>query len=102
MLINRVVDTDHSWQKEWSIPQVSPQFELTLDDAPVLSAIKQLNFIQTKRKYRFVIVIIIKLINCTSELGKALLQNALMKCLKGACTVLQILFQLSIWYLKLF
>lgn len=48
MLINRVVDTDHSWQKEWSIPQVSPQFELTLDDAPVLSAIKQLNFIQTK------------------------------------------------------
>ncbi|CAG9864518.1 unnamed protein product [Phyllotreta striolata] len=48
MLINRVVDTDQAWQKEWSIPQVSPQFELTLDDAPVNSAIKQLNFIQTK------------------------------------------------------
>ncbi|CAG9831487.1 unnamed protein product [Diabrotica balteata] len=48
MLINRVVDTDHSWLKEWSVPQVSPQFELTLDDAPVLTAIKQLNFIQSK------------------------------------------------------
>lgn len=48
MLINRVMDTDHSWQKEWSVPQVSPQFELTLDDAPVFTAIKQLNFIQSK------------------------------------------------------
>lgn len=53
MLINRVANTDMTWHQEVTnaAPRVSPIVDLTLDDAPVIRAIDNLNFIQMKRKY---------------------------------------------------
>lgn len=51
MLINRVANVDLAWHKDlMASPRVSPEFDLTLDDKPVIRAIQQLNFIQMKRK----------------------------------------------------
>lgn len=53
MLINRVANTDMTWHQEVTnaAPRVSPIVDLTLDDAPVVRAVDNLNFIQMKRKY---------------------------------------------------
>lgn len=53
MLINRVANTDMTWYQEVTnaAPRVSPSVDLTLDDAPLLRAIDNLNFIQMKRMY---------------------------------------------------
>lgn len=53
MLINRVANTDMTWHQEVTnaAPRVSPIVDLTLDDASVLRAIDNLNFIQIKREY---------------------------------------------------
>ncbi|XP_037814835.1 E3 ubiquitin-protein ligase TRIM9 isoform X3 [Lucilia sericata] len=50
MLINRVANTDMTWHQEVTnaAPRVSPIVDLTLDDASVLRAIDNLNFIQMK------------------------------------------------------
>ncbi|KAK6640188.1 E3 ubiquitin-protein ligase trim9 [Polyplax serrata] len=49
MLINRVANVDLAWHKDlMASPRVSPEFDLTLDDKPVIRAIQQLNFIQMK------------------------------------------------------
>uniref|UniRef100_A0A336MBB9 CSON013197 protein n=1 Tax=Culicoides sonorensis TaxID=179676 RepID=A0A336MBB9_CULSO len=50
MLINRVANTDMTWHQEVTnaAPRVSPIVDLTLDDASVLRAIDNLNFIQIK------------------------------------------------------
>ncbi|XP_037957587.1 E3 ubiquitin-protein ligase TRIM9 isoform X2 [Teleopsis dalmanni] len=50
MLINRVANTDMTWHQEVTnaAPRVSPIVDLTLDDAPLLRAIDNLNFIQMK------------------------------------------------------
>lgn len=52
MLINRVANTDMTWHQEVTnaAPRVSPIVDLTLDDASLLRAIDNLNFIQMKRK----------------------------------------------------
>lgn len=54
MLINRVANTDMTWHQEVTnaAPRVSPIVDLTLDDAPVVRAVDNLNFIQMKRKYK--------------------------------------------------
>lgn len=54
MLINRVANTDMTWHQEVTnaAPRVSPIVDLTLDDASVLRAIDNLNFIQMKRKFK--------------------------------------------------
>lgn len=54
MLINRVANTDMTWHQEVTnaAPRVSPIVDLTLDDASVLRAIDNLNFIQMKRKLK--------------------------------------------------
>ncbi|XP_059614320.1 E3 ubiquitin-protein ligase TRIM9 isoform X2 [Phlebotomus argentipes] len=50
MLIHRVANTDVTWHQEVTnaAPRVSPIVDLTLDDAPLLRAIDNLNFIQMK------------------------------------------------------
>ncbi|KAG4070019.1 hypothetical protein HA402_013679 [Bradysia odoriphaga] len=50
MLINRVANTDMTWHQEVTnaAPRVSPIVDLTLDDAPVVRAVDNLNFIQMK------------------------------------------------------
>lgn len=55
MLINRVANTDMTWHQEVTnaAPRVSPIVDLTLDDAPVVRAVDNLNFIQMKRKYTY-------------------------------------------------
>uniref|UniRef100_T1J5V0 B30.2/SPRY domain-containing protein n=1 Tax=Strigamia maritima TaxID=126957 RepID=T1J5V0_STRMM len=54
-LINRVANMDITWQKEMSsVPLNSHQLDLTLDIAPVMSAIGQLNFMQIKSDKGFV------------------------------------------------
>lgn len=52
MLIHRVANTDVTWHQEvtTAAPRVSPIVDLTLDDAPLIRAIDNLNFIQMKRK----------------------------------------------------
>lgn len=52
MLINRVTNTDMTWNQEVTnaAPRVSPIVDLTLDDNSVLRAIDNLNFIQMKCK----------------------------------------------------
>jgi tripartite motif-containing protein 9/67 len=53
MLINRVANTDMTFHQEVTnaAPRVSPIQELTLDDATLLRAIDNLNFMQMKCKY---------------------------------------------------
>lgn len=55
MLINRVANTDMTWHQEVTnaAPRVSPIVDLTLDDAAVVRAVDNLNFIQMKRKCIF-------------------------------------------------
>ncbi|XP_033149981.1 E3 ubiquitin-protein ligase TRIM9 isoform X2 [Drosophila busckii] len=50
MLINRVANTDMTWHQEvtTAAPRVSPIVDLTLDDAALIRAIDNLNFIQMK------------------------------------------------------
>ncbi|XP_002065564.3 E3 ubiquitin-protein ligase TRIM9 isoform X1 [Drosophila willistoni] len=50
MLINRVTNTDMTWHQEVTnaAPRVSPIVDLTLDDAALVRAIDNLNFIQMK------------------------------------------------------
>ncbi|XP_037902402.1 E3 ubiquitin-protein ligase TRIM9 isoform X2 [Hermetia illucens] len=50
MLINRVANTDMTWHQEVTnaAPRVSPIIDLTLDDAAIVRAIDNLNFIQMK------------------------------------------------------
>uniref|UniRef100_T1J5U9 Uncharacterized protein n=1 Tax=Strigamia maritima TaxID=126957 RepID=T1J5U9_STRMM len=47
--MNRVTNVDIKWQKDMSsVPLHSYQIDLTLDDAPVIRAIEELNFFQLK------------------------------------------------------
>ncbi|CAD6999422.1 unnamed protein product [Ceratitis capitata] len=50
MLINRVANTDMTWHQEVTnaAPRVSPIVDLTLDDAALVRAIDNLNFMQMK------------------------------------------------------
>jgi tripartite motif-containing protein 9/67 len=56
MLITRVANVDITWHKDVvTSPRISHEFDLTLEDKSVLRAIEQLNFIQMKRKYNFML-----------------------------------------------
>ena len=61
MLINRVANTDMTWHQEVTnaAPRVSPIVDLTLDDAPVIRAVDNLNFIQMKRKSRNILLLLL-------------------------------------------
>jgi len=57
MLITRVANADITWHKDVvTSPRISHEFDLTLEDKSVLRAIEQLNFIQMKRKWSFVML----------------------------------------------
>ena len=60
MLINRVANTDMTWHQEVTnaAPRVSPIVDLTLDDSSVIRAIDNLNFIQMKRKFNTVDIVL--------------------------------------------
>jgi len=48
-LLNRVSGVDQNFFKEIElVPRVSPEFELTLDNSPVIHAIQTMNFFQMK------------------------------------------------------
>ena len=50
-LLNRVQNLDLSFNKEMGMePQVSPEFDLTLDNTSVMHSIQTLNFFQMKGK----------------------------------------------------
>ena len=49
-LIKRVQSTDEQWGRGALQPRMTPDFELTLDTGPLLQAIHQLDFVQSKGK----------------------------------------------------
>jgi len=51
-------------QLQYTSPLFNPDFDLTLDDRSVLAAIRQLNFIQMKRKF---VILCIRLPKSASE-----------------------------------
>uniref|UniRef100_A0A915IXQ2 Fibronectin type-III domain-containing protein n=1 Tax=Romanomermis culicivorax TaxID=13658 RepID=A0A915IXQ2_ROMCU len=56
ILLGRVYDMETLWQKDSSRPNISPDFDFTLDTNTVLSAIQQLNFVQLKMPGQPVII----------------------------------------------
>ena len=59
-LLNRVANVDQNFYKDMDlIPRVSPEFELTLDTAPVVHSIQTMNFFQMKGKLYVIVCVLI-------------------------------------------